>query len=45
MVPAHHGWSTEQVEDDADEGVDGDFGHDAAHEGGDVAGGGGVRER
>ena len=40
--PGRH---AEQVEHDADEAVDGDLGHHAAHQRGDVAGRGGMRQR
>ena len=44
IVPAHH-VGAQQIEDDADEAVDRDFGHHAAHQRRDVAGRGGVRQR
>ena len=41
----HQAGSTEQIERDADEAVDGDLGHDAAHQRGDMAGRCRMRER
>jgi len=39
------GWRSQQVEDDPDEGVDGNLGHDATHQGGDVTGRGRMGKR